>query len=622
MKMDALARNALHAIDAPRDQSRRARPMSTNDDLLQMQHILHRKALRTHFQPILDLRKREYIGYEALTRGPVDTPWHMPAQLFALAQRCQMQATLENACRKTAMATFSTQQRKGKLFINLSPNMLLEQSCADGILRLTREEHNLAPDQIVIEITENQKISDFEAFREALGRYRQHGYSFAIDDLGEGFSNLRMWSEIRPEFVKIDRHFVSGIDQDTLKFKLVKAMSEIAEACHATLIAEGIETSGEFITLRDLGIACGQGYFIARPAPEPPPTPQENIIDLLDRGTIAVFPQTATQSRGQSIAALTRSVVAASPSDDNESIYARFEENEQLYAIPVIDALARPIGMLNRHRLIERFARPYQRELYARKPCTHFMDRFPLVCDKTTPIHQVGKLLGEGQRQHLHDGVIVTDNGSYLGIAESGDVMSRITEMQIHSARYANPLTQLPGNVPINEHITRLLDAQQNFVACHVDIDHFKPYNDIYGYRRGDDVIQFLGRLLLECSDQRLDFTGHIGGDDFVVLFQSADWHTRCKTLLERFDREILGFIDHADLQRGHFVAEDRRGVLTHHTFPSLSIGSVVATQPGYPNHNALSAAMATAKKEAKKQPGSCLFIERRKGPTCHEVAT
>jgi diguanylate cyclase (GGDEF)-like protein len=99
--------------------------------------------------------------------------------------------------------------------------------------------------------------------------------------------------------------------------------------------------------------------------------------------------------------------------------------------------------------------------------------------------------------------------------------MREITQMQIHAARYANPLTQLPGNVPINEHIDRLLESGTRFWVCYFDLDHFKPFNDVYGYRRGDDVIQLTGNILTSNCDPDRDFVGHIGGDDFMVLFQS-----------------------------------------------------------------------------------------------------
>lgn len=517
--------------------------------------ILNDNSLHVVFQPVLDMHGRKYMGYEALIRGPQDSPLHSPAALFEAARQSNLRRELEHACRAAAIREFARLRREQqipdcKLFINLSASMLGDPVLMRDDMLQSMAAQGLRPDQIVIEITENQKVTDFSVFREVLARYRRLGYSFAIDDLGEGFSNLRMWSEIRPEFVKIDRHFISGIANDVLKFRLVRAMVEIAEACHATLIAEGIEEESEFATIRDLGIRCGQGYLICRPQARPAPEPSPAIQRLLNAGRITVFPQEAGSSQCTSVAPLLKRVTPVAPDLDNDTVFARFEAEPELHALPVVEA-GRPVGMINRHTLIERFARLYQRELYGKRPCSLFMDKQPLIVDCDTAINAVGAMLGSAQRHQIYDGFILTEQGRYAGVADTQDLMIQISEMQMRSARYANPLTQLPGNVPVNEHMDRLIENNAPFVACYVDIDHFKPYNDAYGYRRGDEIIQMLGNILTDVCDERIDFVGHIGGDDFVLLMQSGDWQERCTLLLERFSSETLRHIDHDDLQRG-----------------------------------------------------------------------
>ncbi|HTJ96124.1 MAG TPA: GGDEF domain-containing protein, partial [Rhodocyclaceae bacterium] len=500
---------------------------------LALRRILRDNSLYAVFQPVLDMHGRKYMGYEALIRGPQDSPLHTPAALFEAAREANLRRELEHACRAAAIRDFARLRTQDnhvdcKLFINLSASMLGDPVLMRDDMLQAMAAVGVRPDQIVIEITENQKVTDFSVFREVLAKYRRLGYSFAIDDLGEGFSNLRMWSEIRPEFVKIDRHFISGIDNDVLKFRLVKAMVEIAEACHATLIAEGIEEETEFATIRDLGIRCGQGYLICRPQTQPAPEPAAKILRLLDTGRITVFPQDVSSSQCSTVAPLLKWVIPAAPDLDNDAVFARFEADEELHALPVVQD-GKPVGMINRHILIERFARRYQRELYGKRPCALFMDTHPLIVEQDTAINAVGALLGSAKRHQLYDGFIITDNGRYAGVADTQDVMVQITEMQMRSARYANPLTQLPGNVPVNEHIDRLLENGGHFIACYVDIGHFKPYNDAYGYRRGDAVIQMLGNVLTKVCDERVDFVGHIGGDDFVLLMQSVDWLERCQ---------------------------------------------------------------------------------------------
>jgi diguanylate cyclase (GGDEF)-like protein len=579
--------------------------------------ILRDNSLYVVFQPVLDMHGRRYMGYEALIRGPQGSPLHSPSALFEAARHANLRRELEHACRAAAIREFAKLRAQHqvpdcKLFINLSASMLGDPVLMHDDMLQSMASQGLSPDQIVIEITENQKVTDFSIFREVLAKYRRLGYNFAIDDLGEGFSNLRMWSEIRPEFVKIDRHFISGIDNDVLKFRLVRAMVEIAEACHATLIAEGIEEESEFATIRDLGIRCGQGYLICRPQPQPAPEPSPAILRLLDAGRITVFPQDVSTKQFATVAPLLKRVVPVAPDLDNDTVFARFEAEPELHALPVVEA-GRPVGMINRHTLIERFARLYQRELYGKRPCSLFMDAHPLIVDCDASINKVGALLGSAKRHQVYDGFILTDQDRYAGVADSQDLMVQITEMQMRSARYANPLTQLPGNVPVNEHMDRLIESGGPFVACYADIDHFKPYNDVYGYRRGDEVIQLLGNLLTEEFDERIDFVGHIGGDDFIMLVQSASWQEQCQRVLERFSEEMRNHINDDDVERGGFSGEDRRGNPTFHALPSLSIGCVVVEPCQYSSHNEISASMADAKKQAKKQTGNSLFVERRK---------
>jgi GGDEF domain-containing protein len=95
-------------------------------------------------------------------------------------------------------------------------------------------------------------------------------------------------------------------------------------------------------------------------------------------------------------------------------------------------------------------------------------------------------------------------------------------DLLFEAARHANPLTLLPGNIPITQHMRRLLDAQRDFVACHADLNHFKPFNDLYGYWRGDEMILLAARSISEFADPRRHFVGHVGGDDFLVMSSSA----------------------------------------------------------------------------------------------------
>ncbi len=576
--------------------------------------LMSSRKLHAVYQPILDMHSGEYFAFEGLIRGPADSALHSPQALFDLARQAGLVCELEHLCREVVLTSYADLDLPGKLFINASVPCLqdtLFRSTGDAPLM---ESIGLTPSQVVIELTENHLVSDFAALHDTLADYRRFGYQIAIDDLGEGFSNLRMWSEVRPEFVKIDRHFISGIADDPLKFQLVRAMHEIAETCGTQLVAEGIETESEFITVRDLGIRFAQGFLIAKPMATPASTPTQRIHKLLDSARIIVYPRQGTNNAGLApIRQLLRPLEPVSPNMDNDTVYARFEREPHLLTLPVVEA-ERPVGMINRHVLIDRFARPFRRELYGKKPCRMLMDGQPIMVDHTASVQDVARLIGSADQHSFSDGFIVTREGRYLGVGSSRELMGLITDMQIRSARHANPLTQLPGNVPINEHIERLLASETCFVACYADLDSFKPYNDVYGYRRGDEVILMLAQVLSEVIEPREDFLGHVGGDDFMLLFQSHDWEARCRHALSLFDSRIANMVEPEHLVASGFTAEDRRGQQVFHSLPALSLGCVPVATGSFHSQHDVASAVSDAKHQAKKTRGSSLFVERRRG--------
>ncbi len=265
----------------------------TQDNLRAFVDIFTHRRLSAVFQPILDFRGHGYLGFEGLIRGPAGTPLCSPAVLFGLAREAGLTAEFERICREVVLEEFIRQDLPGLIFLNVSASSLADRRFAEGDSGKLLDRLGLDTERIVLELTEDQYVADFSALRDVLAAYRRYGYRFAVDDLGEGFSNLRIWSEVRPEYAKIDRHFISGIADDALKFQLVKAMHEISDTCEVHLIAEGIETEAEFSTVRDLGIVLGQGFLIDCPVARPNRAPSEAVQRMLKPGTVIAFPRQA-----------------------------------------------------------------------------------------------------------------------------------------------------------------------------------------------------------------------------------------------------------------------------------------------------------------------------------------
>ena len=573
--------------------------------------LKHRKIVPL-FQPIMNLHDAGIYGYEALSRGPSDSPLHSPDALLRAADHQGLSSEIEQLCFGVAVRTFAERKLPGKLFANLRPARLLEPFFQPESLLALLKAAELPPQKLTLELTESDPVDDFGLLAEAVEALHRVGVGIAMDDLGEGFSSLRLWSELKPNYVKIDRHFITGLNQDPVKLQFVRSLQAIADNAGTLIVAEGVETASELAVIKDLGIAFGQGYLIGRPTATPSQLPSSEAMQCFSAASISVFPSAGSVRPAQSCARkLLIDAPCVAPEAASEQVLELLLKHEGLHAIAVVKDEV-PVGMLTRPLMLDRFTRIYTRELYGKKPCSVFMDREPLVVDIGTAVSDLSELVVRKGKQTFTDGFIITENGKYRGMGSGYDLMRAITEMQVVAARYANPLTLLPGNVPIHEHTDRLLAANVEFVAAYCDLDHFKPFNDVYGYRKGDAAIQLLGRILAQECNPGLDFLGHVGGDDFIVLFQSGDWQERCQRILMRFDTERMALFQFEHVAEGGYFSEDRRGKMVFHPLVSLSIGAVPVKQGDACQRQEIERVAAEAKKMAKKTDGSSLFVERR----------
>jgi EAL domain-containing protein (putative c-di-GMP-specific phosphodiesterase class I)/GGDEF domain-containing protein len=577
-----------------------------------LEEIIVKRRLSALFQPIVDMGNGECLGYEGLIRGPAESLLHLPVHLFDTAEQEDLSLEVEMLSRQIVLETFAKLDLPGKLFLNVSPETLTHPSFKNGQTLAYLNKLGVDPQRVIIEITENQPTFDFEAMRGALLHYRAMGFQIAIDDLGEGFSSLRLWSELRPEFIKIDKHFVSGADTDPIKLQFLKSIQSIAESCGTRVIAEGVETAAELRVVKNIGIALGQGYFIGRPSPTPPPQASDESRRIIHAANIAVSRQAELPQRSHIKAfKLMNYVEPVQPDTLIDKIFDRFNADSTLHIIPLVHH-TKPLGLINRYHFIDRYAKPFQRELHGKKPCGEIITGAPLLVEKNMPIEELSHFLSETDSRHFADGFIITEGGRYIGVASGQDLLRELTQMQLEAARYANPLTLLPGNVPINDHIERLLQSDTAFVACYCDLDYFKPFNDTYSYREGDEMIRLCGHILNWACDPKHDFIGHIGGDDFILLMQSRDWKTRCEQALRQFQQAAGLLFEPAHLEAGGYSSEGRDGVMKFHPLTSLSIGAIQVTPGKFASHHQVSAAMCDAKKMAKKISGNSLFVEQR----------
>lgn len=279
-----------------------------------------------------------------------------------------------------------------------------------------------------------------------------------------------------------------------------------------------------------------------------------------------------------------------------------FSQNKSITSVPIVDN-GIPVGIINEWKVLELFSKQYGRALYENKPVANFMYKDPLVVDRSTPLQTISQMLTGDDEVHIRQNFIITHEDHYLGMGSTRSLLKHITEQKIRHAAHANPLTLLPGNIPLSERIRAVQADDLSFALIYFDINHFKPFNDVYGYDRGDDVICTLGKLLKHHSGQFDTFIAHIGGDDFVVILQPEVAESFALNCIEEFNHTCLQFIDQDDLERGCYEAVDRDGVKKCFDFPTLSAGVVYDRFIRNQSSNDIGAIVAAAKKLAKHIP-------------------
>ena len=202
--------------------------------------IVREGRIDVHFQPIVAIRSGRVFAYEALSRGPRDTVYAHPLTMFEAARKQSLLAPLEAVCRHRAITAWADQELDELLFINVSPEVLLDPKHRSGETLRLLTRLGIPPHRLVIELTEQSPGIDPDLMAEAVRHYQSMGFTIALDDLGEGYASLRHWSQIRPGFVKLNRHFVSELDRDRVKRRFVRAFLDVAHGMGSRVIAEGV----------------------------------------------------------------------------------------------------------------------------------------------------------------------------------------------------------------------------------------------------------------------------------------------------------------------------------------------------------------------------------------------
>jgi len=560
--------------------------------------------VRYAFQPIVNIQTGAVFGYEALLRHHETVG---VASIPALFDRAHALGVLHRAdiiLRERAIAQFARlpHAERTLLFFNLDGRIFESQDYHPHQTIALLSHHGVSPHALCLELSERYDNASARHLNETLRVCREHDYKLAIDDFGRGFSEMKMLYDHQPDFVKIDRYFISGIEDDSKKRLMVSTIVNLAHVLGTRVVAEGVETAEEFLACKDVGCDLVQGYYVARPTQE--------MADLRETYPAVEDANQRDRRRKQTDSLLVRDHVAALHTlnaDQNVTeMLEAFRAHKEQTLFPLLDPAARPLGVVRESDVKDFVYLQYGRDLLQNKAYAKRLTQFARRCPIADVQCSVERILEIYAIAGESDGVLITEDDRYLGFLTADRLLRLVNEKNIAAARDENPLSKLPGNNSIDAYIARALeDEAGDFTLLYFDLNDFKPFNDTYGFRQGDRVIVLFADLLRRSFRDGAGFIAHVGGDDFFAAVEGPpheETRHRARQVLQRFKSDVESFYSAEHRAAGGFSARDREGRLARYGLLSACCAAVhLPANAPRPSLDRLMRRFAELKKAAKR---------------------
>jgi len=579
----------------------------------ELRKIISSNNLRSVFQSIISLQTGDVIGYEALTRGPVDSKYINPEILFEEAKTYDLLWDLEILCRSNAIKTFSSHNSDKLLFVNVDPGVLKDDHFTKGFTKELLMEHNLSPLSLIFEITEKTSIDNYKSFNEVIDYYKNQGYKIAIDDVGTGYSGLTTIANTRPNYIKMDMSLITNVTKDNFKKAIIKSFVEFANTTNTKIIAEGIEDVCDLYTLIEIGVHYGQGFLINRPDDNLLETPELIKKRIIDKNT-GLKKHIFSSSSNVNIGEIARQDSPVLESTACIEIDRLFKSNANITGVPIVNSDHITVGLVMNSNFFSKVGTQFGWSIYMKRSVHIIMDSNPLIVDYYTPLDRISKIVISREEDKQYDYIIVEKDNKYYGVVTVISLLEKIMEFEVNVAKYSNPLTGLPGNVVIEDSICKLIVEKKEFSLLYFDINDFKAFNDTYGFENGDRILSFTASVIQKHTClYKNSFIGHVGGDDFVAIIPGHNSYKLCQNIIDEFDSNISNFYNEDDKKKGYIQSFNRNNKEENYPIMSISIAIVMDKNKEYTNIYDLTEDAAKIKKkcklESKRIMKSCFIV-------------
>jgi EAL domain-containing protein (putative c-di-GMP-specific phosphodiesterase class I)/GGDEF domain-containing protein len=562
-------------------------------------------SLDVAFQPIVDIHTGRVFGFEALTRNVQALGFHSPTDFFDRCHDDGQLTAVEEYILTQAFDKFARIEghKNLKLFVNIDGRTIMAGTKIGLVLAALRDRYGLTNANVALEVSERHAFSDTSGGIASLLDLRSQFGSLTLDDFGSGHANLQLFYHIEPAILKLDRFIISSIGSDPKKVVFLQHIVRMAHLLGSLVIAEGVETPQEYYVCRELGCDLVQGYAVAHPttALSELELSYANITCLRNQDRRKV------ETDESLIMAQLDAVEAIHINQDIMSVFDRFKMDRERTFFPVVDQVGFPGGLIHERDLKTIIYSMYGRELL-RNPrrMTASLAGFVKPCTVANVNASTEKILEIFSSLPDSEGVLIVKESKYGGFLHARSLLKILNEKNLQLARDQNPLSRLPGNILIQEYLaTAVADPSAAYHFAYLDFDHFKPFNDKFGFRTGDRAILLCADILRTAFTREGRFVGHVGGDDFFVGFRNVEGETAAGEIqhaLDKFRHDVESLYPQEDRRNGYINGLSRDG--KRQRFPLLAISGAILHKEAnrnLPSMDNLSALIAEAKKAAKQ---------------------
>lgn len=449
-------------------------------------------------------------------------------------------------------------------------------------------ETKLSLEGLVVVLGRRDKVRDAEFLKGLRGK----GVRLAWEGFGAGFVDSDLWDGWVPDFAILSPELTEGLGGDGRRRTVCEAVMRLLGILGVSAVNDRVAEERDWLASKDLGFAMVGGPFF-RTAEDVPrlfvPPPRDRRREERGPGRIADEVRLDEPVRIDA---------------DIREVLDRFRREPERFFFPVVDATHGAVGILHERHLKRYIYSPYGSDVLRNQTVGGSLMRF-VTPQPTADIHEDEDRVVERFLAHPNATcVLVTEAGRYRGVLTASSLFRILNEKRIEDAKQMNPLTGLPGNVRIEREIAAACCSDRTVWLVHFDFDHFKPFNDTFGFRQGDRALLLFADILRELLGGRW-FLGHIGGDDFFASCEGGEGDeegrmAEVRSVLRKFGEDMVAFYPEEVRRQGFYMGRDRSGAVRRQSLLQVSAAVLRLAGPGGLGRDELALRLAELKKEAK----------------------